>query len=207
MIDISVKRHAVMRLEPITLQGRHIRLEPLDWHHLADLEKAGADANIWRWLPSAHNKPGTMEAFIEQALSQQANGAALPFATVDQASGHAIGSTRYHYIEMAHRRLEIGVTWLAIGFQRTAANTEAKYLMLEYAFSVLGCRRVEFKADAENARSRAAILRLGAQEEGLFRNHMIYPDGRTRHSVYFSIIVEEWPGVCQNLQKRLVQRT
>src|SRR6185312_8853092 len=118
--------------------------------------------------------------------------AALPFATVDRTTKKAVGSTRYHHIAVEHRRLEIGVTWIGTAFQRSHVNTEAKLLQLWYAFEVLGCRRVELKADSENVKSCRAILRLGAKEEGLFRKHMIYPDGRNRDNIYFSIIDDDW---------------
>jgi RimJ/RimL family protein N-acetyltransferase len=146
-----------------------------------------------------------MRAYIEEALLAQASGTALPFATVEQASGRVIGSTRYANIEATHRRLEIGWTWIAPRWQRTAVNTEAKYLMLRHAFETLGCQRVEFKTDSLNERSRNAILRLGAKEEGTFRNHMIAYTGRVRHSVYFSIIETEWPEVKARLEEKLAR--
>ncbi len=177
----------------VTLTGEHVRLEPLSDQHLLDLTAAGAHPEIWRWLPTEHHVPGSMSAFINEALSQRARQKAVPFATIDMDSCAAIGSTRFHYIEPEQRRLEIGVTWISPDFQRSHANTEAKLLQLWYAFEILGCRRVEFKADAENVKSRNAILRLGAKEEGVFRKHMIYPDGRNRDSVYFSIVDDEWP--------------
>ncbi|SRR5579883_379923 len=133
------------------------------------------------------------------------HGDALPFALVERAGNRAIGSTRYHYIELQHRRLEIGVTWITPRFQRTAINTEAKYLLLGHAFDTLGCQRVEFKADANNARSCQALPRIGAVQEGVFRKHMRYPDGRIRHSVYFSIIDEDWPSVKRGLEEKLTR--
>lgn len=187
----------------VALQGKRVRLEPLSLRHVDDLAEAGADAAIWRWLPTAHHAPGTMEAFIRAALTQQALCKAVPFATIDAASSTAVGSTRYHFIEPEQRRIEIGVTWVSSLFQRSHVNTEAKFLQLWYAFEVLGCRRVEFKADAENLKSRAAILRLGAREEGLFRKHMIYPDGRNRDSVYFAMLDDDWPNAKAFLLSRL----
>ena len=192
-----------MSLSPVTLEGRYIRLEPLSRQHHHDLVKAGAEPAIWQWLSSSHESPEGMAAFIDDALASQENGTTLSFAIVDRRSVTAIGSSGYHRIEPAHRRLEIGFTWIAPAFQRTATNTEAKYLMLRHAFDTLGFRRVEFKTDSNNHRSQAALRRIGAVEEGTFRNHMLYPDGRTRDSVYFSIIAEEWPGVKRNLEAKL----
>jgi RimJ/RimL family protein N-acetyltransferase len=127
----------------------------------------------------------------------------LPFAIVEKATGRAIGSTRYGNIDRTHHRVEIGWTWVAREWQRTAMNTEAKYLLLRHAFETLGCMRVELKTDSLNERSRAAILRIGAREEGTFRNHMITASGRIRHTVYFSIIDSEWPAVKVHLEARL----
>jgi N-acetyltransferase len=176
----------------VVLVGERVRLEPLSQRHFEDLSLAGAQAEIWRWMPTEHHAPGSMASFISGALSLYAQRKAVPFATIDMQSSTAIGSTRYHAVEPQQRRLEIGVTWISPTLQKSHVNTEAKLLQLWYAFEVLGCRRVEFKADAENMKSRNAILRLGAKEEGYFRKHMIYPDGRNRDSVYFSILDDEW---------------
>ena len=184
---------------PVILIGERVRLEPLSQKHCKDLSIAGAQSEIWRWLPTEHHAPGSMASFISAALSQYAQRKAVPFATIDMKSATAIGSTRYHCIEPEQRRLEIGVTWISPTLQKSHVNTEAKFLQLWYAFEVLGCRRVEFKADAENMKSRNAILRLGAKEEGYFRKHMIYPDGRNRDSVYFAIIDDEWWTTCKAL--------
>ena len=174
--------------------------------HHAGLVEAGLDEAIWRYMPQTMRTPEDMRAYIEAALEAQAAGAALPFATIDLASDRAIGSTRFFSIDRPHRRLEIGWTWLGLAWQRTAANTEAKYLMLRHAFETLECIRVEFKTDSLNERSRAALLRIGAIEEGTFRNHMIMPDGRLRHSVYYSIIASEWPEVKARLEQKLAAR-
>jgi RimJ/RimL family protein N-acetyltransferase len=144
-----------------------------------------------------------MASFIDSAISQHERELAVPFATVDEEISKAVGSTRFHCIEPTQRRLEIGVTWISPDYQRSHVNTEAKFLQLWYAFEVLDCRRVEFKADAENLKSRKAILRLGAKEEGYFRKHMIYPDGRNRDSVYFSILNDEWESRKMGLLDRL----
>lgn len=190
-------------LQPVALEGTYVRLEPLSVRHVSDLQSAGSDEEIWRWLPAAHYELGSMRMFVDEALRLQRAGLALPFATVDVASGRAVGSTRYHYIEPQHRRLEIGVTWIAVAFQRTYVNTESKLLLLRHAFETLGYRRVEFKVDAENGKSRTAVLRLGAREEGYFRKHMLYRDGRNRDSVYYSILDDEWPVVKSRLGDRL----
>jgi RimJ/RimL family protein N-acetyltransferase len=189
--------------DTVVLEGGRVRLEPLSRRHEADLAVAGTDPDIWRWMPSEHYEPGSMAHFIDAALTQAKARKAVPFATVDLASRTAIGSTRYHFIEPEHRRLEIGVTWITPAYQRSHVNTEVKLLQLWYAFEVLRCRRVEFKADAENTRSREAILRLGAREEGFFRKHMLYADGRNRDSVYFAIVDDEWPGTRDHLLDRL----
>jgi RimJ/RimL family protein N-acetyltransferase len=195
-----------MTIGRVTLEGRHVRLEPLSLTHHAALCEVGFDEAIWRYMPQTPRTPEDMRAFIEAALEAQAAGTALPFATVEKASGRAIGSTRFFNIDRTHRRLEIGWTWLGLAWQRTAANTEAKYLLLAHAFETLGCIRVEFKTDSLNERSRAALLRIGAIEEGTLRNHMIMPDGRLRHSVYYSIIASEWPEVKARLEAKLSAR-
>jgi RimJ/RimL family protein N-acetyltransferase len=192
-----------MRVTPVTLEGQHARLEPLAEAHLAGLAEVGLDEDLWRWIPTAVRTREGMAAYIETALNEQERGTSLPFAILEKATGRAIGSTRYGNIELTHRRVEIGWTWVAREWQRTAMNTEAKYLLLKHAFESLGCMRVELKTDSLNERSRAAILRLGAREEGIFRNHMITASGRIRHTVYFSIIDSEWPAVKARLETRL----
>jgi N-acetyltransferase len=177
-----------MNVQPVTLEGRHVRLEPLSLDHRADLGEAGLDEELWRWIPKAVRTAEDMRAYIEAALRAQAEVSALPFATVERASGRAIGSTRFGNIDRVHRRLEIGWTWIGRRWQRTAVNTEAKYLMLRHAFETLGAMRVELKTDSLNERSRRAILRLGAVEEGTFRKHMVTESGRVRHTVYFSVM-------------------
>jgi len=144
-----------------------------------------------------------MRKYIDAALKDLSDGKALPFAIIEKNSNKAVGSTRFGNIETVHRRVEIGWTWIARQWQRTFINTETKYLLLSHAFETLGCMRVEFKTDSTNNRSRAALKRIGAQEEGIFRNHMIVPGGRIRHSVYFSIIDSEWGEVKKELEKKL----
>ena len=192
-----------MIVQPVTLEGKCIRLEPLSLAHHAALCHVGLDQDVWRWITAPVRTPEEMRAYIETALAEQAAGTALPFATIERASGRAIGSTRYGNIDCSNRRVEIGWTWIARPWQRTAVNTEAKYLMLRHAFETLGCIRVELKTDSLNERSRKAILRIGAQEEGTFRNHMITASGRIRHTVYYSIIDSEWPAVKANLEEKL----
>jgi N-acetyltransferase len=182
-----------MPIEPITLEGRAVRLEPLSLDHLDALLEAAADPAIWRYMPAKCSARDEMRNAIETALEWQRAGTALPFATVDRRSGKAIGSTRYMNIVPEHKRLEIGWTWIAPAWQRSAINTEAKYLMIRHAFESLGCNRVELKTSALNAKSRAAILRIGAREEGTLRSHMVNPDGSLRDTVYFSVIAPEWP--------------
>ena len=190
-------------VEPVTLQGSIVRLEPLTLDHLPGLTSVGLEGDLWRWTLSVNQTPGDMRSYVEAALASATAGTEVPFATIEQSSGRVIGSTRFLSIDAHHRRLEIGYTWIAPAWQRTAANTEAKLLMLTHAFNVLGALRVEFKTDALNERSRAALLGIGASEEGTMRNHMVTDSGRRRHSVYFSVIEEEWPRVRQNLDARL----
>jgi RimJ/RimL family protein N-acetyltransferase len=192
-----------MIVAPVTLEGRYVRLEPLAKVHLAGLAEVGLDEELWRWIPTQARTAEEMAAYIETALEEQARGVSLPFAIVEKAAGRGIGSTRYGNIDRTHHRVEIGWTWVAREWQRTAVNTEAKYLLLRHAFETLGCIRVELKTDSLNEKSRAAILRIGAQHEGIFRNHMITASGRIRHSAYYSIIDSEWPAVKTRLESKL----
>jgi RimJ/RimL family protein N-acetyltransferase len=188
---------------PVTLEGAHVRLEPLGLHHLAALTAAGADRELWRWTLADASSPAAMRAYVEEALAEQARGASLPFATIDRATGAVAGSTRFGTLAPAHGRVEIGWTWLGQRWQRTALNTEAKLLLLRHAFDAWGCARVEWKTDALNTRSRAAILRLGATEEGTLRHHLRTATGRMRDSVYFSLLAAEWPAARARLEARL----
>lgn len=192
-----------MTVVPVTLEGRYVRLEPLAKAHLAGLAQVGLDEELWRWIPTPVRTQEEMAAYIETAIQEQERGVSLPFAILEKATGRAIGSTRYGNIDRVHHRVEIGWTWVARDWQRTAMNTEAKYLLLKHAFETLGCMRVELKTDSLNEKSRAAILRIGAKEEGIFRNHMITASGRIRHSAYFSIIDSEWPAVRARLETKL----
>jgi RimJ/RimL family protein N-acetyltransferase len=190
-------------IKPVTLEGQHVRLEPLSINHHAGLAEVGLVEELWRWIPFAVRTPEEMREYIANALKAQAEGRELPFATIQKATGKMIGSTRYMNIDRPNLRVEIGSTWLAPAWQRTAANTEAKYLMLRHAFETLGCMRVELKTDALNEKSRNAILRIGAKEEGTFRKHMVMHTGRIRDTAYFSIIDSEWPAVKARLDEKL----
>lgn len=188
---------------PVTLEGRIVRLEPLTIDHLPALTAVGLDERVWRWLLSPYRTPDDMRRWVEAALAEAAAGRELPFATIERSSGQAIGSTRFLSIVAAHRRLEIGYTWLGAAWQRTAVNSEAKLLMLRHAFEALGAMRVEFKTDSLNEASRRALTGIGAAEEGTFRNHMLVYGGRRRHSTYFSVTDEEWPRVREHLEARV----
>ena len=190
-------------LTPIILEGEHVRLEPLSLTHLHDLCEVGLDETIWTWYAQPIRSRDDMAAFVRDALDGQARGNMLPFATIDRAGDAAIGSTRFMNVDLPNRRVEIGSTWIAPPWQRTAINTEAKLLMLRHAFETLGCNRVELKTDALNAQSRAAIRRLGAVEEGVLRKHVVTASGRIRDSVYYSITDDEWPSVRAGLIARL----
>lgn len=192
-----------MRVQPVTLEGRHVRLEPLSLDHHDALSRVGLDDDLWRLSPTVVESAEDMRRYLEAALQAQGEGTALPFVILERGSGTVVGSTRYGNIDRANRRVEIGWTWIARPWQRTAVNTDCKYLLLRHAFETLGCIRVEFKTDILNERSRQAILRIGAKEEGIFRNHMVTSTGRIRDSVYFSIVDREWPGVRARLEEML----
>ncbi len=192
-----------MDIRPVVLEGRFVRLEPLSLEHHPALCEVGLDPELWRWTLSLVRTPAEMRAYIEAALEAQAQGTALPLATRDLTSGRIVGSTRFGNISRADRRVEIGWTWVAGPWQRTAVNTEAKYLMLAHAFEQWGCVRVEFKTDVLNETSRRALLRLGATEEGVLRRHMAAAAGRMRDTVYYSILDAEWPRVKTALDAKL----
>jgi RimJ/RimL family protein N-acetyltransferase len=189
-----------MHIGPITLEGHHVRLEPVSLAHVQALWRAGAHEAIWQFLPYTMRSEEAMRAYVASELAKQEAGLVVRFVTVAQPIAQVVGSTSYLNIDRQHRRVEIGGTWITPAWQRSAINTEAKYLQLRHAFEALGCIRVEFKTDALNARSRQALARIGATEEGTFRNHMIMPGGRIRHSVYFSITYDEWPRVKAHLE-------
>ena len=194
-----------MKLHPIVLEGRHVRLEPLTLGHHAALCEVALDPELWRWSVTDVGTPDDLRRYMEAALRDQEEGRALPFATIEHSTGRAVGSTRFGNADQAHRRVEIGWTWIGRPWQRTAINTEAKYLMLRHAFEKLGCIRVELKTNALNQRSRAAILRLGAKEEGTLRKHMISERGALRDTVCYSILDDEWPQVKARLEEMLAR--
>ncbi|MFA9440241.1 GNAT family N-acetyltransferase [Uliginosibacterium sp. sgz301328] len=189
--------------ETPTLIGRCVELLPLRRDHAPALLDAAADGELWNLSVTVVPGAQTVEAYIDNALAGQAAGSVMPFAVVDRIRQRIVGSTRFWKIDRDNRKLEIGHTWLAASAQRTGINTEAKFLLLTHAFEALDCVRVQFTTDELNARSRAAILRLGAMQEGIVRHERIMPDGRKRNSVRFSIIDTEWPAVKAGLQDRL----
>ena len=194
-----------MNLAPVVLEGRVVRLEPLTLDHVDALSAVGLDPSLWALTTIRVNDVDDMRRYVQTALDEQRAGTALPFATMERATGTVVGTTRFGSAVHEHARVEIGWTWIAPPWQRTAVNTEAKYLMLRHAFEVLKIRRVELKTSALNARSRAAILRIGATEEGTLRKHMINADGSARDSVYFSVTDDEWPRVSARLEERLAR--
>lgn len=192
-----------MDITPAILEGKHLRLEPMSEAHLVGLWEAARHPQIWTWFPFHVNCADDVATLLSRARSMQAESSGLSFVQVWKESGQIIGSTSFLAAEPRYRRLEIGATWLTPSFQRTVANTESKLLMLMHAFEVLGCNRVEFKTDSRNTKSRAALARIGAVEEGTLRAHMINPDGSRRDSVYFSILRSEWPDIREQLLDRL----
>ena len=188
-------------LEPVTLEGRLVRLEPMTLDHLDGLADVAFDPGLWRWTLARPVDRDGLRAWMETAIGNREAGTELPFVTVDRRTGRPVGSSRYLNIVPEHRRLEIGWTWLARAWQGTGHNREAKLLMLEHAFERLGCMRVEFKTHARNERSRGALLGIGATFEGVFRKHMLMPDGGIRDSAWFSVTDEEWPRVADRLRQ------
>lgn len=192
-----------MQIQPVTLEGARVRLEPLALEHAGALAQFGLDPALWQYRPDTVATRDGMRKYVETILDRQAAGTEVGFATVERQSGLVVGSTRYMDIDVKNRSLEIGGTFIDPRWQRTYVNTEAKYLMLRHAFETWGCVRVCLKTDSLNERSRDAILRLGAQPEGMLRNHMIMPGGRLRHSLYFSMIDSEWPAAKARLEEKL----
>jgi RimJ/RimL family protein N-acetyltransferase len=190
---------------PLTLEGSFIRLEPIRPDHAElfwEVSKADLE-DIFRWIPYSMKTREDFQRLVDKAFTEQERGESIVFVTVERKSGRTVGSTRFMNIDRANRRVEIGSTWIAPAWQRTPVNTEAKYLMLRHAFEVWGCVRVELKTDALNQKSRNAILRIGAKEEGTLRRHVVTWTGRIRDSVYFSILDDEWPEVKTKLEARL----
>ena len=195
-----------MTLQPITLAGQSIRLEPLQLNHVSALAEAGLFAELWRLQPAPVVTENDMRGYVQTALDDQERGVGLPFVIVNLQTEQVIGSTRYMDISLAHFRLEIGATWLTPAHQRSGANTEAKLLLLGHAFDSLGIKRVVFKTDLLNEPSRKALARIGAVEEGIFRQHLYSASGRPRDMVYFSILAQEWPNVKAKLTASLTSR-
>ena len=194
-----------MNIEPVVLDGVHVRLDPMRVDHIPALCEVALDESIWRWTANIVADDADIERYVKAALVERDFGRAIPFVTIDKRSGTIVGSTRFGNIDIVNRKVEIGWTWINPQWQRTAINSEAKLLMLTHAFEVWKCVRVEFKTDSNNRKSRKAIRRLGAKEEGVLRNHMITETGRFRDSVYFSIIESEWPAVRSGLELKLEQ--
>lgn len=192
-----------MIIQPITLEGLRVRLEPLKLDHVDALAEFGLNPDLWRYRTELVQTRDEMRSYVQNVLDRQAAGTEVGFVIIERNSGRVAGSTRFMDIDVRNRGLEIGGTFIDPHWQRTFVNTEAKYLMLRHAFETWGCVRVCLKTDSLNDRSYQAILRLGAKEEGLFRNHMIMPGGRLRHSIYFSIIDSEWPAVKARLEAKL----
>ena len=190
---------------PITLEGSVVRLEPIRRDHAEVFWEVAKDAldDIFKWIPYRMKTREDFQSLVEKVFDEQERGESVAFATVERGSGQVIGSTRFMNIDRINRRVEIGSTWIIPAWQRTAVNTEAKYLMLRHAFEVWQCLRVELKTDALNQRSRNAILRIGAKEEGALRKHVITWTGRARDSVYFSILDTEWAEVKPALERKL----
>ncbi len=195
-----------MTFKRALLEGEKVRLEPLDFSHQEGLSQAIQDGRLWEVFVTRVPQPDAVRGFIGKALADYEKGLGLAFATIDKASNTVVGSTRYMKSDLHNKRTEIGSTFLARSYQRTGINTEAKLLMLEHAFETLNLNRVEFLTDYLNSKSRAAIARLGAKEEGILRNHMVMPDGRIRDTAIYSIIHNEWPGIKQHLYYQLNRR-
>ncbi|GAB6196398.1 GNAT family N-acetyltransferase [Lysobacter xanthus] len=188
-----------------TLVGHHVRLEPLDASHASGLEQAAADGALWTLPFTSVPAPGDAPAYIAAALAARERGDAIPFVVRD-AAGEVIGSTRYYDVEPSVPNLHIGYTWYAARAQRTRVNTEAKKLLLAHAFGTMGCEAVMFETSHLNARSQAAIERLGAKRDGILRAHMRHRDGSLRNTYRYSILRSEWPDVERRLTERLEAR-
>lgn len=193
-----------MHTTPLILTGKYVRLEPLSENHIPDLCRVGLDEHIWRYMRYGMVlTEEQMHAWVSSILEKAAKGNEIPFAVIHLESGRAVGATRFLTIQPDQRNLEIGGTWYGVDYQRTAVNTESKYLMLKHAFEVMGMIRVQIKTDLRNTASQRAIERLGAVKEGILRKHMILPDGYIRDSVIYSILDDEWPAVKAGLEQKL----
>jgi N-acetyltransferase len=193
-----------MALQPVTLTGRLVRLEPLSEAHVADLAAVGLDERIWQYMLYGELRTeAQLRSWVQDMLQRQARGTDLAFAVVHLPTGRAIGGTRYLEIRPEHRNLEIGGTWYGLAYQGTGVNTECKYLLLRQAFETLGVLRVQFKTDLRNVHSQRAIERLGAVKEGVLRDHLITLSGYVRSSVFYSVLAAEWPAIKARLEARL----
>ena len=187
-----------------TLEGTHVRLEPLSLNHLPALEAVVFDPSIWRYMLSTINTPDDLRAWLNAALTSTSN---LAWVTINKATNQLVGSTRFIDLDLTHRTTELGHTWLTASARGTHIHTEAKLLQLTYAFETLNLNRAAFKTHHENLQSQAAMRAIGCIYEGTFRNHYIMPDGSLRHSVWFSIIREDWPTTKALLESRLASRS
>lgn len=192
-----------MNVQPVILEGRRVRMEPLKKEHADELAKFAFNEQLWLWTTNLMRDIQDLDRYVDRALDEQRRRVALPFVTVERATGRVVGSSRFGNIDVANRKVEIGWTWIDPAWQRTYVNTEAKLLMLTHAFETWKCIRVELKTDALNTKSRAAMQRIGATEEGTLRSHMITESGRIRDSVYFSILEKEWAAVRRGLLEKL----
>lgn len=192
-----------MTFDDISLRGEHVTLVPLESSHEEGLLQAAGDGELWNLWYTAVPSSATVKQYIQRALTEKVEKRSLPFIVVHKATGKIVGATRYCNADHSNRRLEIGYTWYAASFQKTAVNTECKLLLLQHAFENLGCIAVEFRTHYFNHASRNAILRLGAKQDGILRNHRVDNKGVLRDSVVFSIINTEWPAVKQSLSFKL----
>lgn len=190
----------MMEVRPVTLEGKRVRLEPMRSDHLDALTQAGAFEELWKWTRTYAHTPESMKEYVDEALSDAAKGAALPFVTIDKETAKVIGSTRFANFDIPNRHVEIGWTWITPTYQRTYVNSEAKYLMLTHAFEVWKCARVELKTDVLNTKSRSAMLRMGATEEGALRKHVLAYNDRWRDTIYYSVLDTEWREVKARLR-------
>jgi len=192
-----------MKIEPIILEGEFVRLEPLKPEHLDALCEVGMTDSIWFFTTNVMHTVEDMQRYISTAMDETERKISLPFVTIDKKENKIVGSTRFGNIDVKNRKAEIGWTWINPLWQRSYVNTEAKFLMLKHAFETWNCARVELKTDVLNEKSRNAILRIGAKQEGILRRHLITETGRFRDTVYFSIIDDEWQDVKENLRAKL----
>ena len=192
-----------MGIQSVTLEGRFVRIEPLSKVHIEGLCRAISDGELWKLLVAMVPHPDNIDEYLSDAHDAYKTGIGLAFATIDKDANRVAGSTRFMRADLPNKRIEIGFTFLGKTWQKTRINTESKFLMLSHAFETMGLNRVEFRTDYLNSTSRRAILRLGAKEEGLLRNHMVMPNGRVRDSVIYSVIRNDWPGVKQHLSSKL----